>query len=98
MPPAAPMRRSAVRKGPRMSSALPMTLRVYQKLSAAAAPLAPALIQRRLQQGKEDPARIGERPRVAHRPRPPGPRGWGPAARGPPALAAAALCDALAPQ
>ena len=44
-----------------MANSLPMTLRFYQKLSAAVVPLAPALIKRRLKQGKEDPARIGER-------------------------------------
>ena len=38
-----------------------MTLRVYRKLSSAMVPLAPALIKRRLKQGKEDPARVGER-------------------------------------
>ena len=31
-----------------MANTLPMTLRVYQKLSAAVVPLAPALIKRRL--------------------------------------------------
>ena len=44
-----------------MANSLPMTLRVYQKLSAAVVPLAPALIKRRLKQGKEDPARVSER-------------------------------------
>ena len=40
---------------------LPLTLRAYQKLSAAIAPLAPLWIERRLKQGKEDAARAGER-------------------------------------
>ena len=44
-----------------MAGSLPMTLRVYRRLSAAVVPLAPALIKRRLKQGKEDPARVSER-------------------------------------
>ena len=44
-----------------MANSLPMTLRVYRRLSTAMVPLAPALIKRRLKLGKEDPARIGER-------------------------------------
>ncbi|MGB6398044.1 MAG: 3-deoxy-D-manno-octulosonic acid transferase, partial [Bradyrhizobium sp.] len=44
-----------------MVNSLPMTLRVYRKLSLAVVPLAPALIKRRLKLGKEDPARVGER-------------------------------------
>src|SRR5205823_3804337 len=56
------MRRSAApRKRAAMVNSLPMTLRVYRKLSFAVVPLAPALIKRRLKLGKEDPARIGER-------------------------------------
>ena len=39
------MRKSAVRKVPVMANSLPMTLRLYQKLSAAMVPLAPALIK-----------------------------------------------------
>ena len=42
-----------------MANALPMTLRVYRRLSSVAVPLAPALIKRRLKQGKEDP--VGRR-------------------------------------
>ena len=38
-----------------------MTLRVYRKLSFAMVPLSPAVINRRLKLGKEDPARVGER-------------------------------------
>jgi 3-deoxy-D-manno-octulosonic-acid transferase len=53
-----------------------MTLRVYQKLSSAALPLAPALIKRRLRLGKEDPARIGERRGVSQDTRPHGPLVW----------------------
>ena len=44
-----------------MTNSLPMTLRTYQWLSSAVVLLAPALIKRRLKQGKEDPARVGER-------------------------------------
>jgi 3-deoxy-D-manno-octulosonic-acid transferase len=53
-----------------------MTLRVYQRLSSAMLPLAPALIKRRLQQGKEDPARIGERRGMSKDVRPHGPLVW----------------------
>jgi 3-deoxy-D-manno-octulosonic-acid transferase len=78
-----------------MSSALPITLRVYQKLSAAAAPLAPALIQRRLKQGKEDPARIGERRGISKDVRPHGPLVWVHGASVGEVLAAAALIERL---
>src|ERR1700704_5894462 len=54
------MQRSGARRQ-RLANSLPMTLRVYQKLSAAMVPLAPALIKRRLKLGKEDPARVDER-------------------------------------
>ena len=59
-----------------MANSLPMTLRVYQKLSAAVVPLAPALIKRRLKQGKEDPARVGERRGMSRDIRPHGPLVW----------------------
>jgi 3-deoxy-D-manno-octulosonic-acid transferase len=78
-----------------MSSALPITLRVYRKLSAAAAPLAPALIKRRLKQGKEDPARIGERRGISKDPRPQGPLVWIHGASVGEVLAAAALIERL---
>src|ERR1700688_1325598 len=70
------MRRSAVRKRMVMANSLPMTLRVYQKLSAAVVPLAPALIKRRLKQGKEDPARVSERRGMSRDVRPQGPLVW----------------------
>src|ERR1700687_4099557 len=70
------MRRSAARKRPRMANSLPMTLRVYERMSAAAAPLAPALIKRRLKQGKEDPARVSERRGMSRDVRPQGPLVW----------------------
>ena len=59
-----------------MANSLPMTLRVYQRLSSAMLPLAPALIKRRLKQGKEDPARIGERRGMSKDVRPHGPLVW----------------------
>jgi 3-deoxy-D-manno-octulosonic-acid transferase len=78
-----------------MSSALPMTLRFYQRLSAAAAPLAPTLIKRRLKQGKEDPARIGERRGISRDLRPLGPLIWVHGASVGEVLAVAALIERL---
>ncbi|OKO73908.1 3-deoxy-D-manno-octulosonic acid transferase [Bradyrhizobium sp. NAS96.2] len=60
----------------RLASSLPMTLRVYRKLSSAMVPLAPALIKRRLKLGKEDPERVGERRGVSADTRPQGPLVW----------------------
>jgi 3-deoxy-D-manno-octulosonic-acid transferase len=76
-----------------MADTLPITLRVYQRLSAAAAPLAPALIKRRLKQGKEDPARVGERRGVSADVRPRGPLVWIHGASVGEVLAAAALIE-----
>jgi 3-deoxy-D-manno-octulosonic-acid transferase len=76
-----------------MADALPITLRIYQSLSAAAAPLAPALIKRRLKQGKEDPARVGERRGVSLDVRPRGPLVWIHGASVGEVLAAAALIE-----
>src|SRR3982751_2877762 len=70
------MRRSAVRNRQAMANSLPMTLRVYRKLSSAMLPLAPALISRRLKQGKEDPDRVGERRGMSADIRPSGPLVW----------------------
>ncbi len=78
-----------------MASSLPMTLRIYRRLSAAAAPLAPALIKRRLQQGKEDPERVSERRGVSDGPRPSGPLIWIHGASVGEVLAAAALIERL---
>jgi 3-deoxy-D-manno-octulosonic-acid transferase len=72
-----------------------MTLRVYRRLSAAAAPLAPALIKQRLKQGKEDPDRIGERRGISKDTRPRGPLVWVHGASVGEVLAAAALVERL---
>jgi 3-deoxy-D-manno-octulosonic-acid transferase len=72
-----------------------MTLRVYRKLSSAVVPLAPALIKRRLKQGKEDPARIGERRGMSKDVRPHGPLVWIHGASVGEVLAAAALIERL---
>src|SRR5438045_193202 len=89
------MRKSAVRKEPVMANSLPMTLRVYQKLSSGLVPLAPALIKRRLKQGKEDPARVGERRGMSRDIRPHGPLVWIHGASVGEVLAAAALIERL---
>src|ERR1700760_3717717 len=78
-----------------MASSLPLTLRLYQRLSSAAVPLAPALIKRRLKQGKEDPARVGERRGVSDDVRPSGPLVWIHGASVGEVLAAAALIEKL---
>jgi 3-deoxy-D-manno-octulosonic-acid transferase len=78
-----------------MASPLPMTLRVYRKLSSAVVPLAPALINRRLKQGKEDPERIGERRGLTRDARPAGPLVWIHGASVGEVLAAAALIERL---
>src|SRR6201994_1254800 len=78
-----------------MASSLPMTLRFYRQLSHAAVPLAPALIKRRLKQGKEDPARVGERRGLSEDVRPNGPLLWIHGASVGEVLAAAALIERL---
>src|ERR1700739_4191020 len=88
------MRRWAARR-PAVAKALPMTLRVYRKLSSAVVPLAPALINRRLKQGKEDPERIGERRGMSRDVRPEGPLVWIHGASVGEVLAAAALIERL---
>src|SRR3979490_571934 len=78
-----------------LHSPRPLTLRVYRKLSSAMVPLAPALIKRRLKQGKEDPARVGERRGMSRDIRPLGPLGWIHGASVGEVLAAAALIESL---
>jgi 3-deoxy-D-manno-octulosonic-acid transferase len=78
-----------------VAKALPMTLRVYRKLSSAVVPLAPALINRSLKQGKEDPERIGERRGMSRDVRPEGPLVWIHGASVGEVLAAAALIERL---
>src|SRR6186997_531892 len=88
------MRWSAVRRQA-LTSSLPMTLRVYRKLSSAMVPLPPALIKRRLKQGKEDPERVGERRGLSPDARPHGPLVWIHGASVGEVLAAAALIERL---
>ncbi len=91
---AAPMPKSVARRTV-VANALPMTLRVYRSLSSAVVPLAPALMKRRLRQGKEDPERIGERRGLSRDPRPAGPLIWIHGASVGEVLAAAALIERL---
>src|SRR5690242_5833735 len=69
------MRKSGGRRQ-RLASSLPMTLRVYRKLSSAMVPVVPALIKRRLELGKEVPEHVGERRGVSGDVRPSGPLVW----------------------
>ena len=78
-----------------MANPLPMTLRVYRKLSYAMVPLSPALISRRLKLGKEDPVRFGERRGLSADIRPTGPLVWIHGASVGEVLAAAALIERL---
>jgi len=59
-----------------LAERLPLTLRTYALLTAAAAPLTPYLLKRRLRHGKEDARRIPERRGEASAQRPPGPLIW----------------------
>jgi len=78
-----------------LANPLPMTLRVYRKLSYAMVPLSPAVISRRLKLGKEDPARFGERRGLSTDIRPTGPLVWIHGASVGEVLAAAALIERL---
>jgi len=89
------MRRSAGRTGWIMDSRLPLSLRAYRKLSAAATPLAGLIIRQRLRQGKEDASRAGERRGVSAAARPHGPLIWVHGASVGEVLAAAALIEEL---
>jgi 3-deoxy-D-manno-octulosonic-acid transferase len=55
---------------------LPLTLRAYRRLAAAATPLVPLLLARRLKRGKEHPERIAERRGESAIERPTGPLIW----------------------
>lgn len=59
-----------------MSRKLPVSLRAYRLLSAAATPLAPLLLARRLKRGKEHRGRLAERRGQTRLPRPKGPMVW----------------------
>jgi 3-deoxy-D-manno-octulosonic-acid transferase len=78
-----------------MADPVPMTLRVYHGLTAAVGPLASLWIGRRLKQGKEDPARVGERRGLTRDARPHGPLVWIHGASVGEVLAAAGLIERL---
>ena len=54
----------------------PASLAAYRAATFAATPFAGALLTLRLNRGKEDPDRLGERKGIAERSRPPGPLVW----------------------
>lgn len=58
------------------SGRLPLALRLYQLASAAGSPVAPRVLARRLQRGKEHPERLSERRGETNLQRPSGPVVW----------------------
>lgn len=78
-----------------MPSAMPITLRLYRRLSAFATPLYGAMISRRLKKGKEDPVRIDERRGIPTAGRPAGSLIWIHGASVGEVLAAAELIERL---
>ncbi|MBN8969191.1 MAG: 3-deoxy-D-manno-octulosonic acid transferase [Rhizobiales bacterium] len=78
-----------------MANSLPMPLQLYRRASALAAPLVGPVVGRRLKQGKEDPARLGERRGIAGLARPEGPLIWIHGASVGEVLAAAGLIERL---
>ena len=74
---------------------LPLGLHVYRCLTTALGPAAPLLLRQRLQRGKEDPARIGERLGRTSVARPPGQLIWIHGASVGECLAALPLIEAL---
>ncbi|MGA7389962.1 MAG: 3-deoxy-D-manno-octulosonic acid transferase, partial [Pseudolabrys sp.] len=59
-----------------MSGKMPVGLRIYRLLSAAAGPFAPILLARRLKRGKEHRQRLRERHGESRIKRPEGPLVW----------------------
>ncbi|MBI3701889.1 MAG: 3-deoxy-D-manno-octulosonic acid transferase [Afipia sp.] len=78
-----------------MPSALPITLRLYRRMSVLATPLYGAMINRRLKRGKEDPERVDERRGLPTAGRPAGSLVWIHGASVGEVLAAAALVERL---
>jgi len=74
----------------------PASLALYGLATRLIEPLAPALLQRRLARGKEDPARLGERLGHAGQPRPEGVLAWLHGASVGETLSLIALVEALA--
>jgi 3-deoxy-D-manno-octulosonic-acid transferase len=67
---------TARQKSPAVAERLPLGLRLYRRAMAAATPLAPVLLSRRLKRGKEHPERMVERRGQPTLPRPDGALVW----------------------